>query len=224
MSRRLKLAIIPARKGSKGLLHKNKKILRGKPLFIYTLDAALKSKIFDHIVVTSDDEDICKEADFRGQVDVIFRNPDLAQDNITLIPVILDALEQTEFEFKTEFETITTLQPTSPLRTHWDIIEAYKTFVDNKADSLISVCIEDHSIWKFYNGEFIPVRSITKNRQDEMPYYTGNGAIFITKRDILLQGDRLGGKIVSYVMDKRSSLDIHTIDDLQEAERLINGG
>ncbi len=214
------LAIIPARKGSKGLLGKNRSSLSGKPLFVWTILAAQYSGCFDDIVFTSDSKnyrDIARPYAVRTYL----RSPKLATDDIPLTPVLINALKRYEYKTNQTVDTITCLQPTSPLRTAGHIAMAFKTFQDTKADSLISVCEERHSLWHFENGEFKAIRKTQVNRQLMEPFYVGNGAITITKREFLLAGDRFGGKVVPFVMDPPSSLDIHTKEDLEMAQWLM---
>ena len=211
------LAVIPARKGSKGLPNKNIKLLNGKPLLFHTIDAALECPFFDKVMVTTDSEEILNMCN--DMCGTHLRNEWLGLDDTPLAPVIFDALETAESRYQHMYNTIVTLQPTSPLRTSKHIIEACAQFERTKADSLLSVVEETHSLWGINNGEVEELYNPKVNRQTAIPYYLGNGAIFITKRDTLLKHEnRLGDKIALYIMDARSSLDIHTLEDLELAE------
>ena len=210
------LAVIPARKGSKSLPRKNIYPFNGKSLICWTIEAALKSKICD-VVVTTDDPEILKVITFYEYPICIIERPDfLTEDNVPLAPVIAHALrQQTKI-----YDSVITLQPTSPLRTDIHIIEAVARFEMSRADSLLSVIEDYHSVWERKpSGEVIAIRERLQNRQQETALYIANGAIFITKSDILLNKiNRLGGKIEIYSMDRENSLDIHTEDDIKLGE------
>jgi len=213
------IAIIPARGGSKGLPGKNIKDLCGKPLIHYTIDAANESKLFDKVVVTTDSQEI---SDVVGdKCAVIRRLPKLATDDVPLAPVIIHALLEAEKRYACTFNVIWTLQPTSPLRNYRDISAANSVFQETRADSLISVQEETHSLWRFANGHIVSFYRPLINRQKAIPYYKGNGAIFISKRNVILRGDRLGGKISIYLMDGVGSVDINELEDFNLAEYYI---
>ena len=90
---------------------------------------------------------------------------------------------------------------------------------------MLSVREERHSLWGLENGEVVELYKPEVNRQSAIPYYLGNGAIFITKRDILFnEKDRLGGRVALYIMDEVQSLDIHTIHDIELAEYYMKKG
>ena len=205
------LAIIPARAGSKGLKDKNIAPLCGKPLIFYTIEAAIESKVFDKVIVSTDSKKI---ADASKGVDILMRPKCYSTDKIPIMPVILHALES----YNEGYDIVTVLQPTSPLRTATHIKEAFKRFKDTKADSLLSVKEELHTIWKINKGIVEAVRKVEVNRQLLQPYYIGTGAIFITRFWVICGlSRRLGGQIELYPMDEISSTDIHTKEDLDLA-------
>lgn len=215
------IAIIPARAGSKGLLRKNLAELDGKPLICWTIEEALRCKFFDKIVLTSDSLGICKLIrENCPTLEIVERPNELGEDNIPLAPVIIHALNTIENRYMTTYQNIFTLQPTSPLRRWYHIEGAYKRFLTMKADSLISVTENLHSIWTSNGtGYAEPLVYSRVNRQESKPYYIGNGAIFVTKRNILLENQsRIGGNVSVYVMDEKSSVDIHTREDLELAQ------
>ncbi len=215
------IAIIPARGGS-SLKNKNILPVGGKPLIHHSIEVALQSKSIEKVVVSTDSvliADSCLPFLERPGFYLRLRPAHLATAEAPIAPVIIHALLQVETLFGREFDTIATLQPTSPLRTCVHIDEAYTSFRRQRADSLISVTEERHSIWTMTNGLVTPIHYPKINRQWTNPYYAGNGAIFITKRRTLLeQKDRLGGKVGLYVMDEKSSCDIHTMEDIKLAD------
>lgn len=228
------LAVIPARGGSKGIYHKNIHPLKDRPLIDYTLMAALKSKIFNKIVVTTDStiiEDYVEKAwmDVNGlskdEIMVIRRDPALGCDDVPLDPVVIDAYKILLYQHKVDFDAIWTLQPTSPLRTEEHIKKAHEIFESGPSNCLISVKEERHSVWEsVFNGYLNPLYKPDVNRQYVKPIYVGNGAITITDRNFLWNlRKRVGGCVAYLVMDEKSSMDIHTIEDIKMAEFLMGG-
>ncbi len=218
----MNLAIIPARAGSKGLKDKNITLLAGKPLIMHTIEAALGCPFIDKIVVTTDSDRIAEVASTHTQI--ILRPDKLGVDDVPLAPVIIHAVEKAELFYGRYFKNIFTLQPTSPLRTSLHIREAFKIFNTQRCDSLISVKEELHSIWRVDKGETIPVRKPTVNRQWLKPLYVANGAIFISTREVLTEGDRTGNYVALYSMNRKSSIDIHTKEDMDLAEWYLKSG
>ncbi len=217
------LAVIPARGGSKGIKNKNIKLLNGKPLIQYTIEAAQQSIIND-LVVSTDDKSIAKVAQNLG-VSVINRPQELARDDTPTLPVLQHALHQSGGQF----DAVVTLQPTSPLRTADHINEAVKLFEFNKkADSLVSIMNVPHnmvpeSIMKIKNGYLVNYNnSKLLRRQDKPTYFARNGAaIYITKIK-QLKLSVFGGGILPYKMSKIDSFDIDDEEDWQIIEALIN--
>ncbi|MDP2692338.1 MAG: acylneuraminate cytidylyltransferase family protein [bacterium] len=220
------IAIIPARGGSKGLPGKNIKLLNGKPLIAYTIEAALKAKHVHRVILSTDDIDIADTAKKYG-AEVPFMRPEtLATDNALAIDVYkytLNRLSETEGSIISEFIV---LQPTSPLRTVTDIDNAITLFKEKDADSVISFCQEHHPIkWHKYVTPEGKLESIFENtignRQSEKPTYFPNGAIYVFKCNILDTKSYFTDKSYAYIMDRRHSVDIDTLEDFEYAEFLI---
>ncbi len=214
------IAIIPARGGSKGIPKKNIKDLCGKPLLQYTIEAARKSRI-DVVVVSTDCQEIRQVAELLG-CRVIMRPDHLATDTAGTLAVLQHAVSQID-EY---FEFVVTLQPTSPLRTHVHINEAL-SLIDNdsNADSLVSVVKVPHnfSISKqmLLGDGYLVGKAKVERRQDVKVMYARNGAgIYITRIKCLSEFI-FGGKILPYVMDSITSLDIDDIEDWVVVEALM---
>ena len=110
------IAIIPARGGSKGIPRKNLKTLGGKPLIAWTIQAALKSKTIDRVIVSTEDNEMADIAQEWGAEVPFIRPTELAQDKSTAMETVFHALEMIP-----NYEWVFLLQPTSPLRTTADI-------------------------------------------------------------------------------------------------------
>jgi CMP-N,N'-diacetyllegionaminic acid synthase len=185
------LAIIPARGGSKRLPKKNVLDLNGKPLIEWSIEAGLKSKYIDKVVVTSDAAEILDIAESSG-VSVINRPVELASDTATTFDAIKHTINNVN-----NYDYIVLLQPTSPLRTAQHIDEAIEILFERSADAVVSVCEVDHSpLWSntLPNNDnmsnFIRDDVLNKRSQDLEVYYRLNGAIYICDINRLLQEER----------------------------------
>ncbi len=214
------LAIIPARGGSKRLPRKNLLDLCGKPLIAWSIEAGIKSKYLDAIVLSSDDSEILKIGE-GYKIQTIKRPQNLASDNASSVDVVKHVIKNLE-----SYEYIVLLQPTSPLRDSSHIDEAIELLENKNADAIISVCEMDHSpLWSNTLNENLSMQDflnkdvLQKRSQDLDKYYRLNGAIYIckTKRFIEESSFFLKKNIYAYVMDVQNSVDIDKRIDLESA-------
>lgn len=220
------LAIIPARSGSKGLKDKNILSLKGKPLISYTIEAAINSEIFDNVFVSTDSEEYKNIAQGFGADIPFLRSSEISGDNASTTDAVIEALDNFRIMGKT-YDTIAILQPTSPLRNHVHIKEAYDLFLSKKANAVVSLTEAEHSpLWcnKVKNDlnidNFIELNNTP--RQSLEKYYRINGAIYIAKTDYYLKYNNLyKEKCFAYIMEKKYSVDIDDIFDFKFAEFLL---
>ena len=219
------IAIIPARGGSKGIPRKNIRLLAGKPLIAYSIETALKSKYINRVVVSTEDDEIAEISKKYG-AEVIERPEELATDSAPTEPVIEHVLERLKEQEYYKPDLIILLQPTSPLRTGKHIDEALDMFSKGHFNSVLSVCPSHAFIWKMKESGAYPINYDFKNRhrrQDKEPEYRENGAIYITKCEVLMgQGCILNEKIGLYSMPEVFSIEIDTDFDLWLCEQIIN--
>lgn len=222
------IAIIPARSGSKGLKDKNIKLLNGKPLLAYTIEAAMKSKCYDTVMVSTDSKRYAKIAMEYGAEVPFLRGNENSADNASPWEVVKEVLDNYKALGK-EFDTFTLLQPTSPLRNAKDIRNAYAELKEKDANAVVSMCElecsmhlvntlpEDLSMEGFISSE-----QYNKRRQDIRPYYRFNGAIYISKVDTFYKHMNIyDDKCYAYIMDRSRSYDIDDLNDLKIVEALI---
>jgi CMP-N,N'-diacetyllegionaminic acid synthase len=214
------VGVIPARKGSKGIISKNTNILYGKPLIAHTIEQSLQSKL-DNIVVTTDCsivKSICKDY----SVDFIDRPKELAADETLLLPVLQHVITHGY----SNYDAVMILQPTSPLRKYHHINNSIDLFNnDPNADSLVSVTKVPHNYTPeklmSLNGKYLIGNNTIKRRQDVAEYYARNGAaIYITKKE-LLKDNIMGNSIIPFFMEKIESIDIDDTDDWMIVEALM---
>ena len=208
-----KIAIITARSGSKGLPNKNVLFANGKPLMAYSIEAALESREFEKIIVSTDSQEYIDLLS-HYPIEFIKRSVELSSDKASSFVVIEDVLNRYSH---VEYDYFVLLQPTSPLRTAQHIQEANKKFEAHfdKFDFLVSVSDahkpttltrpidEDESLKNF------KLDYSNYARQQYHPEYSPNGAIFSAKpRAYLEQKHFYGEKCVAYFMAKEVSVDI----------------
>ncbi|BAK70340.1 cytidylyltransferase domain-containing protein [Aliarcobacter butzleri] len=224
------LAIIPARGGSKGLPGKNIKELCGKPLISWSIEAGLKSKYLDEVMVTTDSKDIAYIAKQYG-ASVPFLRPDvLASDTATSFDAIKHTIEFYKNELDKEFNYIVLLEPTSPLRRGSDIDTAIEQLFNSNADSIVGICrTEDQNpaflVFKnekdFISGYENHDMKVLR-RQDIKDVYFFEGTIYISKTDVLLNKKTFYHEnTIGYVVPKYKSLEIDDIDDFIMVEAIM---
>lgn len=221
------LALIPARAGSKGIKDKNIIDLKGKPLIAYSIDAALKSKYIDRVVVSTDGEDIAAVAKEWG-ADVPFLRPDyLASDTAKTIDAVLHCIEVLK-KAGDSYDYLVLLQPTQPLRQPFHIDEAIEKMLELEAESLVSVSkVKEHPVLIRTIGEDGKLQNLlncssTVRRQDFPDFYRVNGAIYINKIDgNLNETTSLNDNIIPYEMAHEYDVDIDELLDLKIAELML---
>lgn len=221
------LAIIPARSGSKGLKDKNIKLLNGLPLLAYSINAALNSNVFDEVMVSTDSQYYSEIAQKYGASVPFLRS----QQNSTDVASSWDTVKEVLLKYKKigrNFDTVTLLQPTSPLRNSEDIINAFDLFNMNKALSVISVCEVEHSpLWNNLLPQNLSMKDFISRdnlgvRQKLPTYYRLNGAIYIVRVCELLADSYLYREgSFAYVMPQNRSIDIDSEEDFLLAEFLM---
>ena len=224
------LCTICARGGSKELPNKALSLINNKPLIAYTIEQALDSKIFDHVIVSTDSETIAQKAkDFGAEVWFI-RPKELATDFVGKVSVVRHATQEAEKYYKTEFDIIVDLDITSPLRSVNDIQKALKHFIDTKASNLITACPSRKSPYfnmvEISNERVQIVKKLSKDiirRQDSPKTYDMNASIYIWNRETILSSNSLfTSKTSLYVMSAKQSIDIDSQHDLDIVKFLIN--
>ena len=221
------LAIIPARSGSKGLKDKNIKELNGIPLLAYSVQAALNSKMFSHVMVSTDSPLYAKISIKSGAEVPFLRNISSSSDTASSWDVVREVLEKYQ-DLGMTFDTVTLLQPTSPLRTADDICSAFDLYYGKNATSTVSVCEMEHSpLWSNTLPESLCMDGFLNNasnrqRQQLSMYYRINGAIYIVETEHFLSGKNIyDSGSYAYIMPAERSIDIDTELDFMIAETVL---
>jgi CMP-N-acetylneuraminic acid synthetase len=189
------ISIIPARGGSKGLPGKNIRSLCGKPLIVWTIEKALKSRYLDVVLVSTDSPEIAAIARDHGAEVPFLRPAELATDTANSYDVIRHALGHYRQSAGREFDYTALLEPTSPLREDDDIDRALAALdaAAGEFDSIVTLGeVGEHpSIMKRLVGRgiepFCKELVQTTRRQDNAPAYFPYGVAYIAKTDVLLE-------------------------------------
>ena len=228
------LCIIPARSGSKGIPHKNIKLLNNKPLIAYSILQALSSKYKMKIVVSTDSKEYADIAIKYGAEVPCLRPEEISQDNSTdfkFINHMINYLNKNENYYP---DIILQLRPTQPLRKIYDIDKCLDIFIENynKYDSLRTVVENDKSPYKMYSIENNNLKQLLTLPNIKEPFnmgrqylpktYLHNGYIDILKPELLKNGLISGTNIYPYVMNKNETYDIDTIEDWIKVEKYLN--
>ena len=215
------LGVIPARGGSKGIKKKNIKLLCGSPLIRYTIESALLSRL-DRVIVSTDCEEIAEISRSYG-AEVLIRPSALADDSTPTLPVLQDVYKK----LNVDYDAVMTLQPTSPFRDANHINGSMEAFYSVKnAESLVSVVNIPHNMSNeksmvLRDGVLFGNQEVHR-RQEITGLFARNGAIYITAHNCL-NNFIFGGRIVPYIMDKVSSIDIDDMEDWMLSELVLKG-
>lgn len=222
------IAIITARSGSKGLKDKNIKLLAGKPLLAYSIEAAKKSEVFNTIMVSTDSSVYADVSKKYGAEVPFLRSKETSQDDAGSWDVVREVLLN-YLKLGKKFDTVCLLQPTSPLREAVDIVNGYNEMLEKDADSITAVCEMDHSpLWSMMLPDDLSLAEYKINskdvpRQKLATYYRVNGALYIRsieyrENSVFLKDDRE----YAYIMNRAKSIDIDTMDDFMMAEYYLS--
>ena len=223
------LGIITARGGSKGLPGKNIMPVLGKPLIVYTIEAALKSEFITKTIVSSDDDEILNISESNGAIP-LKRPVEFAKDTSSSEDAIVHALTTLSSKGE-EFDLLVLLQPTTPLRNSRDIDNALSIMINNTAQGVISVFnIGVKPFKSYYLNSKGYLQGVHNNespnmRRQELPdAYLANGAIYACYVDTFLNSNSLiPDRTIPYIMSQENSIDIDCVEDIKLVELFLNG-
>jgi len=221
--------IVPARGNSKGILGKNLIELGGRPLLVWTVEAALKSCAINRLILSTDNEEIAQVARNAG-AEVPFERPsELARDEVHAVHVVLHALDWLEKREKNVPEGVMMLLPTSPLRRPDDIRKVVDLFRKRNAASVVSVVDIGKYMnnLRFLNEEklevAVPGEDLNAQRQGYDKLYGVNGSIFLARPKELRGAETFHMEgALGYVMNPLNSIDINDMDDLNFARKILS--
>ncbi len=198
------LGITPARGGSKGIPRKNIKMIAGKPLLAWTIEAAKKSKLIDRYVVSTEDAEIASVARDYG-AEILKRPPELATDKADTLRVLEHAVKVIPCDI------LVLLQATSPIRHGSLVDECIKEFIDSKYDSLAT-------------GFICKYEEYGKNdlmRQAIQGFFYDDGNVYVIKADLIKNGERYGKYMGRKIIGRWENIDVDDEFDFWIAEKIL---
>ncbi len=223
------VAIIPARGGSRGLPRKNIRLLAGKPLIAYSIEAAKASPMVDRTLVSTDDAEIAEVARQWGAEVPFLRPAELAQDHTPTEPVLQHAVEWLEQIDHYRVDIVVYLQPTDIFRKRTMIDEAVRRLLNDPELDTAFVAYSTHkNFWRKVEGRYVRLAPDIKPgpRQTREPVYREDTGLACASRGAVIKaGRRIGDRVaVIPTDDDLSSIDIHTEFDLWLAEQVLTEG
>ena len=214
----MKIAIIPARGGSKRIPRKNVKDFAGKPMIAWTINVAKESKLFDHVVVSTEDEEISRIATALGAEAPFKRPPNLADDHTPTVPVVAHAVRTCK-SLGWNLDYVCCLYPCAPFIIVQDLVTAYKLMVKRKANFVYPVTEYPHPVQRalrrlpdgkmeFYAPQFELTRT-----QDLEPSYHDTGQFYWGTASAWLDEKKMHTDGLGMPIPKWRAVDIDTEDD-----------
>lgn len=221
------LGIIPARSGSKRLPDKNKRLLGGKELIRYAIEAAQPSKYVSDWVLTTDDPDILNIGMGYEKITPLQRPAELAGDRSPAIDYVNHALLQ----FEQDFEVVVIIQPTSPFTLPEDIdgtVQLLWRYGAGSAASVVQVAHDLHPYkFQFLDKDarltYLLSGEVERKVEYNMPeIYVRNGSVYASRTTTIATGVILSDDCVGYIMPRERSMDINDLQDFSYAEYLLS--
>jgi N-acylneuraminate cytidylyltransferase len=219
----MKIAIIPARGGSKRIPRKNIKSFHGKPLIAYSIEAALKSGCFDRVIVTTDDNEIAEISKKHGAEIPFIRPSNVSDDFATTLDVIKHAINELSLQ---DTDVVCCLYATAPLIQITDIQKALQLLVGSELDYVFSatefsfpiqraIKINSDGLVDMFQKEHVNTRSqdLEKGYHDAGQFYFGFSRSFIENKNFFC-----GSKSRALLLPTSRVQDIDTLDDWKRAE------
>jgi YrbI family 3-deoxy-D-manno-octulosonate 8-phosphate phosphatase len=221
------LAVIPARGGSKGIPHKNVKLLGGKPLIAHTIEQVQLARSIRRLVVSTDDPIIARVSKECG-AEVVERPAEISGDTAPSEAALLHALAYLEHVENYIPDLVVFLQCTSPLTTAEDIDGTVAVLLDEHADSALAVTPFHYFLWRYDSqGQAVGInhdKSVRPLRQEREPQFRETGAVYALRSEGFRKArHRFFGKTALYVTPPERCLEIDEPEDLLVAEVLLRG-
>jgi CMP-N,N'-diacetyllegionaminic acid synthase len=223
------LGLIPARGNSKGVPRKNLRLLAGKPLVQYSVEAALAARRVARVVLSTEDAEIAETARACGALVPFLRPAELAADDTPMLLVVEHALHELEATGD-RFDAVCLLQPTSPFRRPEEIDQCIDLLEQTGADSVVTVrpvppkynphwvyFADSTGVLRLSTGEAAPL----PRRQALPPAFHRDGSVYVTRREVVLERHTLyGSRVVGFQLQPEPRVNIDTWDDWLRAEAI----
>jgi pseudaminic acid cytidylyltransferase len=227
----MNVAIIPARGGSKRIPKKNIISFAGKEMISYSIIAAKESRLFENIIVSTDDDEIKKIAEKYGAV-VLQRSSKNSDDYSTATDVILESLDILKTKYGKVYENTCCIYGCAPFTTANDLKSAYKKLINEKASSVISIVKYSHPIERSFvktndNIKYLyPEYYKTRTQDLEAKYHDAGQFYWYNTKDFCKNKNYVMDNTIGYEISESKIHDIDTKEDLiiaeQKYKNLIN--
>ena len=219
-----RLAIIPARGGSKRIPRKNIKPFLGKPIMAYSIELALNSGLFDEVMVSTDDPEIADVAKKYGASVPFMRSAETSHDHATTAAVLMEVLDGYAQRGQT-FDVFCCLYPTAPLLTRQHLISGFELLTQQHLDTVFVAAPFERPIWRAFQANpdqsmsFIWPENALKRTQDLTPAFHDPGQFYWLNTTTFKASQAIFGyKISAVVLEPDQVQDIDNEADWQLAE------
>lgn len=220
-----KLAIIPARGGSKRIPKKNIKDFFGKPIIAYSIETAIKSKLFDEVMVSTDNEEIAEVSKKYGAKVPFMRNAKNADDYAGLPEVIIEVLNKYKINNKQKFDFVCCILPTAPLISKKRLIEGYNIIKSKRYSTVTPVVEFSYPILrslKFDNDNHLVMnwpQYLNYNTQDLSKSYHDSGMFYwVDYKNFIKERNLFSNNGTGIILDEMEVQDIDSNADWKLAE------
>ncbi|MDO5306726.1 MAG: pseudaminic acid cytidylyltransferase [bacterium] len=218
------IAIITARGGSKRIPRKNIKEFMGKPMITYAIGAALKSNVFDEVMVSTDDFEIAEIAKKNGAKVPFMRSEKTANDMAMTYDVLEEVIDEYQ-KIGRNFDNLACIYPCVPFLKSETLQNAYQIFINSNCDTLVPVVKFSFPIQRAFRideNNFLQYRepeNMLKRSQDLEPMFHDVGMFYFCKIDEMKRNKKLIGNKAAYIeMDEMQIQDIDNVSDWKMAE------
>lgn len=224
----MNIAVIPARGGSKRIPRKNIRQFSGKPMIAYAISAARESGLFEHIVVSTDDQEIAEIARIEGAETPFIRPAELADDHTATVPVVAHVVKSCEL-MGWKAENFCCIYPCVPFMKAEDLVEALSLQEGTVADYCFPVTKYATPIQRALKQNddggsvvpFFPEFELVRT-QDLATAYHDAGQFYWGRRNAWLNNERIHSNGIGYVIPNYRVVDIDTEEDWVRAEILFH--
>jgi pseudaminic acid cytidylyltransferase len=214
-----RLAIIPARGGSKRIPRKNIRDFQGRPIIAWSIDTARQSGLFDEVLVSTEDAEIAQVAQALGAAVPFLRSARNADDHATTTDVIREVLER----YKKQVDVACCIYPTAPFVTTEDLAEGLRLLEDN--DVVLPVSRFGYPIWRSLSRSEdgrvslnFPEHAMSRSQDLPAAYHDAGQWLWLRVAPFLAGGALLGPRTGSVILPIERVQDIDTEEDWREAE------
>lgn len=218
-----KIAIIPARGGSKRIPRKNIKEFVGKPIIAYSIDAVLKSGVFDEVMVSTDDVEIAEISKKYGAKVPFFRSEEMSNDMAMTAPVLVEVLREYE-KLGQNFEYTCCIYPTAPFINSDRLKNAMDLLVEKQCDSVLPVVKFSYPpqrclVIRDGKAQMLHPENYNVRSQDLEAYYHDAGQFYCLKSSALIEEEKLYCKTtLPIILPEIEVQDIDSVEDWEIAE------